>query len=51
MNALMVSLGKNYCYQSSGLPTYILLHLELHSVDGIGQIQTNKQDGYFIPTK
>jgi hypothetical protein len=28
------------------------LHLELHFVDGTGQIQTNKQDGYlYLTTK
>jgi hypothetical protein len=45
-----ISRGRTTVSQSSGLPTgtYILNYT---SVDGTGQIQTNKQDGYLYLTK
>jgi hypothetical protein len=49
---LMVSLGRTTVSQSSGLPTGTYFYiLNYTSVDGTGQIQTNKQDGYLYLTK
>jgi hypothetical protein len=49
---LMVSRGRTTVSQSSGLPTGTYFYiLNYTSVDGTGQIQTNKQDGYLYLTK
>jgi hypothetical protein len=46
-DAFKVSLGgRTTVSQSSGTNRYILYILNYTSVDGTGQIQTNKQDGY-----
>lgn len=46
------SRGRTTISQSSGLPTDTYFYiLNYTSVDGTGQIQTNKQDGYLYLTK
>jgi hypothetical protein len=45
-------IGRTTVSQSSGLPTGTYFYiLNYTSVDGTGQIQTNKQDGYLYLTK
>jgi gliding motility-associated-like protein len=47
-----ISRGRTTVSQSSGLPTGTYFYiLNYTSVDGTGQIQTNKQDGYLYLTK
>jgi hypothetical protein len=51
MNILLTFLlKKNYNNHQVYQPVHTL-HLDYTSVDGTGQIQTNKQDGYLYLTK
>jgi hypothetical protein len=51
LHANGISRGRTTVSQSSGLTGTYFYILNYTSVDGTGQIQTNKQDGYLYLTK